>query len=89
MSGLRFGFMILKITGTVMNTATLPRWAIYCLYAAGLVIAVTLLIQHWVHVPLILPLLVFLACPLMHLFMHHGHHRHSRNRDRGAPPRAG
>jgi hypothetical protein len=22
----------------------------------------------------VLPYLLFLACPLMHLFMHHGHH---------------
>jgi hypothetical protein len=72
-----------------MSIATRPRWAIYCLYAAGLVIGVTLLVQHWVHVPLILPWLVFLACPLMHLFMHRGHHRHHANRDSSSPPPAG
>ena len=28
-----------------------------------------------------LPLLLFLACPLMHLFMHHGHGGHGEGRD--------
>jgi hypothetical protein len=27
-----------------------------------------------------LPFLILLACPLMHIFMHHGHHHH------GSPP---
>ena len=51
---------------------------IACLYALGIGFGALLLIQHWVHVPQFLPYLVFLACPLMHLFMHHGHggHRH-------------
>lgn len=29
--------------------------------------------EHRAHVFGILPYLIFLACPLMHLFMHHGH----------------
>ena len=35
-----------------------------------------LLDDHWQHAKgfvAFLPFLVFLACPLMHLFMHHGH----------------
>jgi len=54
-------------------------WLIACTYSIGLAVGVFLLFQHWVHVPAILPYLFFAACPLMHLFMHHGHggdHRH-------------
>ena len=29
--------------------------------------------EHWGHVFGYLPYLILLACPLMHLFMHHGH----------------
>jgi hypothetical protein len=32
--------------------------------------------EHRAHVLGILPYLVFLACPLMHLFHHHGHGHH-------------
>jgi Protein of unknown function (DUF2933) len=34
--------------------------------------------EHWAHVFGMLPYLLFLACPLMHLFMH-GKHGHSQN----------
>jgi uncharacterized membrane protein len=33
-----------------------------------------LLTEHTAHVFGVLPWLLVLACPLMHLFMHHGHH---------------
>jgi Protein of unknown function (DUF2933) len=33
-----------------------------------------LLIEHTAHVFGVLPYLLILACPLMHIFMHHGHH---------------
>ena len=64
-----------------MTASSLPRWAVICLYAAGAAIGLALLIQHWVHVPLVLPWLIFLACPLMHLFMHHGHGHHGGKED--------
>lgn len=35
--------------------------------------------EHWVHARGFLdylPYFLFLACPVMHLFMHHGHRRH-------------
>jgi hypothetical protein len=35
-----------------------------------------LLTEHTAHVFGALPWLLLLACPLMHLFMHHGHGRH-------------
>ena len=33
-----------------------------------------LLTEHTAHVLGALPYLLVLACPLMHMFMHHGHH---------------
>jgi len=47
-----------------------------------------LLRDHWGHALGAAPYLLFLACPLMHLFMHHGHggHHHgpsSQEGDRG------
>ncbi len=33
-----------------------------------------LMTEHTAHVFGALPYLLLLACPLMHLFMHHGHH---------------
>ena len=33
-----------------------------------------LLTEHGAHIIPFLPWLLILACPLMHLFMHHGHH---------------
>jgi hypothetical protein len=60
--------------------ATKRTILIACLYAVGFGLGGILLVQHWVHVPYVLPYLIFLGCPLMHVFMHHGHgghaHRH-------------
>jgi hypothetical protein len=36
-------------------------------------VAFYVLRDHWGHVLGFAPYLLFLACPLMHLFMHHGH----------------
>lgn len=41
-----------------------------------------LLSEHRAHLFGILPYLLLLACPLMHLFMHHGHGKH-RGHDTG------
>lgn len=41
-----------------------------------LVGAFFLLTEHWAHVLGVLPYLLILACPLMHLFMHKGHGGH-------------
>ena len=40
----------------------------------GAVAAYFLLTEHLAHVVGALPFLLLLACPLMHVFMHHGHH---------------
>jgi hypothetical protein len=39
--------------------------------------------EHRAHVLGVLPFALLLACPLMHIFMHHGHHHggHSRKAD--------
>lgn len=53
-------------------------------YAAGLVViggvaVFFLLSQHRAHFLGALPYLLLLACPLMHLFMHHGHGNHKHH----------
>ena len=57
-------------------------------YAIGLVVigaiaGYFLLTEHLAHVIGALPWLLLLACPLMHVFMHHGHgghgHHHGAN----------
>lgn len=40
----------------------------------GAVAAFFMFSEHRAHFLGVLPFLLFLACPLMHLFMHHGHH---------------
>lgn len=44
--------------------------------AAVAAIAFYVLREHWAHALGFAPYLLFLACPLMHLFMHRGHHHH-------------
>jgi hypothetical protein len=40
----------------------------------GAVAAFFMLSEHRAHFLGVLPYLLLLACPLMHMFMHHGHH---------------
>jgi Protein of unknown function (DUF2933) len=42
----------------------------------GAVAAFFLFTEHWAHLYGILPWLLLLCCPVMMLFMHHGHDRH-------------
>ncbi len=39
--------------------------------------------EHRAHVLGFLPYAFLLACPLMHMFMHHGHHHHGGHGDTG------
>lgn len=49
-------------------------WVVTLAAAAA---GVYLLLFHLDHVFLVVPYLLLMACPLMHLFMHHGHgHKH-------------
>jgi hypothetical protein len=61
-------------------------------YAVGLLVfgaAATyfLLSEHRAHFLGVLPFLFLLACPLMHVFMHHGHGGHSRHSSQTGSPR--
>ncbi|MGO8061395.1 DUF2933 domain-containing protein [Rhizobium johnstonii] len=68
-------------------------WSIYSrtVFIAFAAVALALIAyEHRVHVLGILPWLLILACPLMHMFMHHGHgghsgHDHSRHDARMTP----
>jgi DUF2933 family protein len=48
-----------------------------------LIAAFYLLTEHTAHVFGALPFLLILACPLMHLFMHHGHGDSAGNAGKG------
>lgn len=51
--------------------------------------------EHRAHLLGVLPYLFLLACPLMHVFMHHGHDRHpggngpQTGADKPEPPKPG
>jgi hypothetical protein len=57
----------------------LSRWVIWTLGAAALGY---LIVEHRPHLFGWLPYLIILACPLMHLFMHRGHHQGGTSSDR-------
>jgi hypothetical protein len=46
------------------------------LVVLAVVLGFFLFTEHRAHLFGVLPYLLFLACPLMHLFMHHGHGGH-------------
>lgn len=64
--------------GTQSESARFSTMKVSAWKGAALMIAVILafyvLREHWGHVFGFLPYLILLACPLMHLFMHHGDH---------------
>ena len=51
------------------------------LLVLGAIALYFLLTEHRAHVFFALPFLLLLACPLMHMFMHHGHGGHGRGKD--------
>lgn len=53
-----------------------PRGYNWIFIAFLVIAAFFLLSEHRAHMLGALPLLLLLACPLMHLFMHHGHGGH-------------
>ena len=53
----------------------LPRTAKLALVLFAIIVAFFLFAEHRAHVLPYLPWLLLAACPLMHLFMHHGTHR--------------
>jgi hypothetical protein len=56
--------------------ASYRGWSILAL---SVVVAGYLVIWHGSHVAAVLPFLVLLACPLMHVFMHGHHAPHGRD----------
>ena len=62
----------------------------------GAVAGYFLLTEHLAHVIGVLPYVLLLACPLMHMFMHHGHgghgpenHEHKSTEDKPEQPKKG
>jgi hypothetical protein len=52
--------------------------------ALGAIALFYLITEHQAHLFGVLPYLLLLACPLMHLFMHHGHGGHHGRDDGGS-----
>ena len=67
------------------DDSTLRSRAKFVFLAFTLVGGFFLLAEHRAHVLPWLPWLFLAACPLMHLFMHHGHRRHDHPGGPGAP----
>jgi hypothetical protein len=57
-----------------------PFWMVLCGFL--IVGGFFLLTEHTAHVFGVLPYLLIAACPLMHLFMHHGHGGHEGHNHR-------
>lgn len=60
------------------------RWVFYGFLAVA---GFFLFTEHRAHALGMLPYLLLFACPLMHLFMHHGHggqHTHDHSSDEGS-----
>lgn len=56
-----------------------PRGYNWILVAFLAIAAFFLFTEHRAHLLGALPFLLLLACPLMHLFMHHGHGNHDQH----------
>ncbi len=63
----------------------------YVFFGFVIVAAYFLLAEHRAHLIPFLPFLLLAACPLMHLFHHHGHNRGSgeSRQDPKGPPSSG
>ena len=53
-------------------------------FAVAALAAVIIYTGHGPHALNYLPFLIILACPLMHIFMHHGHGHHSARERSGS-----
>ena len=56
-----------------------PRFILVCALVAAAA-ALLVLTGHGPHAVGYLPYALLLACPVMHMFMHHGHHRQQTGR---------
>jgi asparagine N-glycosylation enzyme membrane subunit Stt3 len=68
-----------------MNRTALNRPLAIALASFAIIAVFYLLREHWGHALGVLPYLLLLACPLLHLF--HGHSGHGRHRDEQPPGR--
>ena len=64
-----------------MSQRTILLWVLVAIVAVGLIFT-----GHGPHVVGYLPFLILLACPLMHMFMHHGHGGHDAGHRQESPP---
>jgi hypothetical protein len=67
-----------------MRTGTPSWWRTrsgIAIIGFALVGAFYVLREHWGHALGTLPYLIILACPLLHLFMHRGHHHDGSDQD--------
>lgn len=65
-----------------MGDSNVKRVALLSSFSLAIIAAFYLLREHWGHAFGILPYLLLLACPLLHMFHGHGAHSHSqRDRD--------
>jgi len=58
------------------------------LLVLGAIVGYFLLKEHTAHVVGVLPFLLLAACPLMHIFMHHGHGHGGHDHSSHTPPDA-
>ena len=65
------------VDGVAMKITINILWLVV---PAVLGFALLIFSEHQQHVPDFLPFLILLACPLMHVFMHHGHGQSSHDR---------
>jgi len=75
-----------KSWSNFLSTLSGPRLAFLAFVAAG---GYFLWAEHQAHLRAAFPYLLVLLCPLMHLFMHHGHSGHhtgDQGHDHGKPP---
>jgi hypothetical protein len=66
-----------------MSRTALNRPLTIALASFAIIAVFYLLREHWGHALGVLPYLLLLACPLLHLF--HGHGGHGRHRDEQPP----
>jgi hypothetical protein len=75
--------------GTQQSTHRNGGMGVRTRIALGVFLAIAaffLLTEHWEHVWPLLPFLLLLACPMMHLFHHHGHGAHDMGKDTHTDP---
>jgi hypothetical protein len=63
----------MKPQTTSVESARLGTWSKVCLGILLAALLFFLFTEHTAHTLGILPYAIFLACPLMHFFMHRGH----------------